>query len=1250
MKLRRHILPLLFSALAPASLAAQIQDDGFLELPAADYPVTGDELPTFCTQIHLGPAPANADVTVEFPELVPLSREEAKKLDAKGFSAGEMPEVTRMVSTTRKQQYADISFVPLVKRDGRWYRIKSVKISLPPSSRQSRSAARRQAADAERYASRSVLAEGKWVKIRVQDEGVYELTQAKLQELGFADMSRVKLYGYGGHILPQTLTFSGADALIDDLREVPLYRKAGSVVFFAEGTMTRNGRSHQNNHYSSYSYYFLTEGDAPATMQQAPEPATPATQELSATPYLSVLDNDAFGWYAGGSEMYDSYDFANGSQHSYRLAAPQAVTDRSATVSIAFTAASMLSTTTATVSLNGNQLGQLTVSAYDGETESARERRSTFTATIGNENTFAFTTNNSNNARLNFISIYYTRRLDATAAPYAFTPETNGLPATLRVDGASGSTQLWQLGNGAHPQRLVASRLEGGTLRADIAGDTERYALVDVAKTYPAPEIVGEVANQDLHGDEAQDMVIVIPQSGKLREQAERLAEAHRAEGLRVKTVRIDEIYNEFSSGTPDATAIRRYLKMLYDRADTEADMPRYLLLFGDCAWDNRMLSTDWRNERPEDYLPAFEVSQTQYQNNSIGTLYSYVTDDYFGLLDDNEGANIATSDKVDIGIGRFPCHDAETASILVDKTLDYQANRRTGMWKNRIVMIADYGDNNLHMRDCEDVVRTLRTTTDDNYTIEKVYVDAYTRTSSATGFTFPQTTSLLKKAMNEGAFLFNYTGHGSPSELSHAHLLKADDFAEKTQGNLPIWVFAACEITPYDQPTNDIGRLALFNEGGGAVAVICATRSVYANYNKSINQSFSKHVMSNGIRLGDAMRLTKTELITSQADRTINRLKYVLLGDPALSLLHPTGHIVLDSINGEALTAGSAIQLKAGSTARFSGYVCTADGQPDTSFDGEVTGSLYDREETIVCKNNNGDTAGPYSYTDRPKRIFQGSDSVRAGRFELLAIIPRDISYTTDAGRIALYAANSERTLERHGYNEQFYFNGTEMSAEPDSIGPHIYLWLNTPDFPNGGFVGTSALLGATVSDSAGINISGASIGHDLELVLDGNATSPIVLNSYFTYDFGSYTTGSVSYPLEGLSAGHHTLSLRAWDVNENSTTATLDFIVQENYAEAFGISATRNPASTETTFITTLEGSSEDCTVTTEVYDTAGRLVWHHEGHSGSSGYHSATWNLRDTGGVPVGAGIYIYKATVKSSQGKRETKAKKMIVVKQ
>lgn len=1243
----------------------------FLPVRASDYPITDDTVPTCTLQQDVGSLSPDSiySIRVEYPETMPLTRQELRRLKKQGYEAKALPDVETYMAVSRKRGYAVCSFVPIVRRDGKLRRIVSCKISVTATPKTRRAAVRGTAQVAGTtgtgYAPHSVLSEGKWVKIRVKEEGIYELTASKLKDMGFSDISRVKVFGYGGRILPTVLPQSGEDALTDDLEEVPLYRKANSVLFFAEGTVrwtfdtaTKRWR-HQQNTYSDYSYYFVTEGDSPATL----ESYTPDAAAGSATTQVvghALRDEDAYGWYEGGTEMYDSYDFVNGNSHTFRLTAEGCTSDSAAgTVDIGFSAANTLSSTTASVSLGAETLGTITVSAY-GENENARESRATFaTSSVARENSFAFTTTEGHNARLNYIRLSYPRQLDATSTPFAFVPYQDGRAIELDVTNASQTTQLWKLGYTGVPTLSVSGSLEGSLFRVVADEPGRRYVIVDVGRDYDAPEVVGTIDNQDLHADSAADMVIIIPESGKLLAQAQRLADAHTAEGLRVRIVRADKIYNEFSSGTPDATAYRRYLKMLYDRATTEADMPRYLLLFGDCAWDNRMHTSDWRSYAPRDFLLAFEVSPSDRTTNiPVGTLNSYVTDDYFGFLDDGEGGSITTRDKLDIAIGRLPCHDESTAKVLVDKTLAYLQNDEVGAWKNRLVMIADnnwQSENNIHMRSSEVVSSGIRAVAGDLYTIKKVYPDAYTYTTSATGNTFPSVTRMLQEEMKRGALMFNYMGHGSPDQISHCKLLLTADFATSSAGRLPVWVFASCEITPYDMLEDDIGRAALYNEDGGAVAVMCASRSVYANYNEVLNLNFSRNALSASaadgrlMPLGEALRQAKVTMVNAGSDRTMNKLKYCLLGDPALSFAAPLGSITLDSINGLAVEEADSIQLKAGAKVRFAGSVKDAAGAVDDTFTGVVTGTLFDRLETITCKNNGGGASSPMTYQDRRTTLYEGSDSVRDGRFALVVTIPRDISYSTASGRLDLYAVSQDRSRECHGTNSQFYFNGTATEVTTDTLGPRIYVWLNAADFPNGGYVQRDALLGATLSDTSGIHSAGGSIGHDLELVLDGETSAPIVLNDYFTYDFGSSTSGTISYPMEGLSEGRHTLALRAWDLCDNSATAYLTFFVTDNLPDAYDVNATNNPAYSSTSFITTLE-ADQDSRVTTEVYDLQGRLVWQKSGSATGATYYTVTWDLTTQGGVPVDAGIYIFRSVVRSAAATHETKSKKMIVVRQ
>ena len=337
---------------------------------------------------------------------------------------------------------------------------------------------------------------------------------------------------------------------------------------------------------------------------------------------------------------------------------------------------------------------------------------------------------------------------------------------------------------------------------------------------FPTPEYVYNITNQNHHADTAVDMVIIIPTTQKLLAQAERLKALHeQKDGLRIRIVPADELYNEFSSGTPDANAYRRYLKMLYDRAETTADMPRYLLLLGDCAWDNRMLSQQWRNYSPDDFLLCYE------SENSYSETHCYVSDDYFCLLDDGEGGNLVSSDQADVAVGRITARNADDATIAVDKITSYVNNQQAGSWQNLFCVMGDDGNDNVHMEDADSVARLVENRYPD-FVVKRIMWDAYNRVSSSTGNSYPDVTRLIKQQMQQGALVMNYSGHGGPGAISHEYVLRLNDFAEATSQRLPLWVTASCDIMPFDGQENNIGETALFNKKGGAIAFYGTTRT----------------------------------------------------------------------------------------------------------------------------------------------------------------------------------------------------------------------------------------------------------------------------------------------------------------------------------------------------------------------------------------------------------------------------------------
>ncbi len=797
--------------------------------------------------------------------------------------------------------------------------------------------------------------------------------------------------------------------------------------------------------------------------------------------------------------------------------------------------------------------------------------------------------------------------------------------------------QLWQydLQNLKADNTISITQTAGGNLRLDY---------IDLQHAEPAPITIGEpayvyrITNQDHHADAATDMVMIIPTSQHLLAQAERLKAHHEQhDGLRVTIVPADELYNEFSSGTPDATAYRRYLKMLYDRATTDSDKPRYLLLFGDGAWDNRMLTNEWSGYNPDDYLLCYE------SENSFSQVSCYVSDDFFCLLDDEEviqttnGNSTTYAGKPDVAVGRLPARTADEAKTLVDKIISYAQNEYAGPWQNEICMMGDDGNDNSHMKTA-DKVATMIESTYPNYNVDKIYWDAYQRTSSSTGYSYPDVTRLIKQQLQNGALMMNYCGHGAAYAMSHELVMKLTDFESQQSNYLPLWMTASCDIMPFDGQEENIGETVMLNSKGGGIAFFGTTRTVYATYNEVMNLAFTKHVLTPGMAIGEAVRLAKCELVEKSSDMTCNKLQYTLLGDPALQLNTPQQKMVVDSINGQPATEG--IKLAAGSIVKITGHVELND-ETDTDFNGIVTLSVRDAEETITCRLNDQSSTGAdkaFVYQDRTNYLYRGSENVTEGIFYFTFAIPKDISYTDGSGLMTLYAINADKTRSAHGENESFELIGSS-TALTDSIGPSVYCYLNSKNFKNGSKVNTTPYFIAELYDDSGINASGSSIGHDLELIIDGDMNQTYNLNNYFEYDFGDYRSGSIGFSIPELSVGTHKLLFRAWDILNNSTTTELLFEVSEDAGSGeFNVTCTQNPASTDTQFVITHDRPGSELKVTLDVFDLGGRQLWRQtDTVTATNNTVTIDWNLNVAGGSRLHTGLYLCRLTLNDGDSK-------------
>lgn len=1161
----------------------EVKVDSVLPQFIYSYPLEGDYQDSTYT------------VEVKYPEYMDMTEEDIANYNRiSGAALPQQVAVNQTVSECRKKAVLIVQFSPLVFRNNKYQMLVSfmLQVKSHPLRRAQRNAraTSRAATDASVvYADHSVLASGKWAKIRVSESGIHQLTENVVRQAGFSNINKVKIYGYGGNLQNEALYASDLKEF-DDLKEVPQCIVDGKHYFYAKGPVSwdsNKATKRIRNYYSDYGYYFITQSDE--EVETMDSTSFKSSYYPLADDYHSLYEVDGYSWMPGGRKLFDPTEIKVGGEQ--RVVIYNTTGSNMGSLSVAVTAGE---NGTVEVQKNGKTLGTIVLEKKEKDAGDVSNLKGTESYA-----TYSMTDLSEKDT----ISI---------------------LPKT------------------------------GGAVHLDYVSMTweKPIPFVGFDGKIPAAQYVYNITNQDHHADGTADMVIIIPTSQKLLKQAKRLKEFHEAhDGLRVTIVPADELYNEFSSGTPDANAYRRYLRMLYDRAKTEADMPKYLLMFGDCVWDNRMLTSDCRNFSPDDYLLCYE------SDDSFCKVHCFVSDSWLGILGEGKGAN-PTVELQDVGVGRFPVSTSEEAKIMVDKVINYATNENAGSWQNTLMFLGDDGNDNIHMTDANDVADFVSKLYP-GFLVKKVMWDAYTRESTSTGYTYPEAVKAVKKQQAQGALVIDYAGHASETQLSHENVLKLTDFQEFRNVNLPLWVTACCDIMPFDGVVANIGETAVLNANGGALAFYGTTRTVYANRNKYINRAFMRRVLSyvdgKPITLGEAHRLAQNDVMmgavmSGEQDRSENHLQYSLLGDPALSLNLPAMHIVVDSINGIDCSLESAkASLKAGSITRVAGHI---EGQDN--FNGVVTATVRDSRELVTCKLNdtleNSGAQKAFTFYDRQKTLFHGSDSVRNGKFAFSFAVPKDINYSDSTGLINLFAINNDKTLLENGASDKFIVGGSEI-LQNDSVGPSIYCYLNSPSFVDGGSVNTTPYFVAQLSDKDGINAAGSAIGHDLQLVIDGDMSKTYVLNNNFVYDFGTYTSGSTYYSIPELEPGKHQLTFRAWDVQNNSSTVRLNFnVVKSLTPTLFDIGVTENPAKTSTTFVVSHDRVETNMDVVIELFDTSGRQIWRHsENGISATGTYTVKWDLTVDGGRPLGTGVYLYRVKVSSDGSSYASKTRKLIVLK-
>jgi len=1125
----------------------------------------------------------------------------------------------------------EFQIVPLKQENGKIYRLKSFQLrSVPELYAKS--------ATAVSWKTTSVLASGKWVKIRTSGKGIYKIPFSKLSEWGFTDPSNVGVFGSGGKILSE----DPGNVAYDDLEECAVWTASVSgennLFFFAPGISEWNKNSlsiftHQSNEFTMVGYFFLGDKGTPKQVAEAEQITADATHTTATFDNYNLREDEKYNLLELGSgKQWFGDKFSNGSAKTYTFEINNLASNPEAKIRVSGVARSYQSSNFE-IKNNGASVGNVAFQKVDtDETYGIYADTESLTSDVELSNgsagiSITYNASNSNaEAWLDYIELNYRQQLVAGENPLFFRDSKSvGIDNIVeyQITNAGTDTRVFDVTDVNNVEEL-ATTINGAELTfKNDASQLKEYVVFNTSGDFAEPTFVEEIENQNLHGITTPEFLIV--SHPNFLSSANELANFHRSfDGMSVEVVDVNAVFNEFSSGTKSATGIRNFIKMLYDRGNTL----KYVLLFGDGSYDNRNI-----NGKNLNFIPTYQSA------NSLDPINSYVSDDYFVMLD--AGETLAKG-AIDLGIGRIPASTAYEAQLVVDKIKRYYEPEALGDWRNVICMIGDDGDTGIHMRQSEQIADTLNKNYGEFIT-EKVYFDAYPEEVTPAGERYPDVNAAINERVEDGVLILNYIGHANDRFLAHEHVLEVSDINSWSNRNqLPIFVTATCEFSRFDADDVSAGEYVLLNPNGGGIGLFSTTRVVTSGANFKLSKSFYNYIFAKNSagdhhRMGDVMRLAKSNLANGT-----NKRNFSLLADPALKLSYPKYKVVTSSINGKEATL-SPDTIGTLEKITIDGYVADFFGNKIDNFNGEITNTVYDKEIDMQTLGN-GDDNRVLTFQMQNNIIYSGTASVTNGNFSFSFVVPKDISYKIGSGKIMYYAQNGEE--DAHGAFSNFSIGG-EGSNIADNNGPDIQLFLDTEEFQSGDKTGKNPTLLAYLSDENGINTVGTGIGHDITAVLDNDYSKVYVLNNYYQAEKDDYTSGSLQFPLSNLTIGKHTLALKAWDVANNSSEVEIEFEVTGDFI-INEVSNYPNPITDYTYFVIKHNQSDASLSAIFDIYNINGQRVDQFEAEISSSGNSSnpVRWDLAEAK-IPLTQGVYVYNIMLKNDDGIIVSKSGKLLV---
>lgn len=1124
----------------------------------------------------------------------------------------------------------------------------------------------------------SVLSSGEWYKFYIEKSGVFQLTKSFLGSLGINTNSinprNIKIFGNGGRMLPLNNSENYPFDVVENAIKV-LGEEDGSfdsndyILFYGEGPTTYSQESNTNiNLYTDRTYYYINISSGNGKrLQSMLTTDLPADFQITTFQDYQFYEVDEHNLAKLGRRWFgDKFDIEN--QREYDFEFPNLVTSepirlKTSVGSVAETSTSM------SLAVNGSQITNLNLPAVDLSSSilASATTFNNFINSTSDQITVTLDYDNAGNpsasAYLDYINLEATRQLSYAGDQLIFKNlEVNSTPgiAEYVVSNTGAVREIWDITDRFNVTNLLNTDNENSISFKVLSGEERTYLAFSNSDFFqPKKESRTIVANQNLKGTifnnelgqfEDIDYIIITPT--ELLSQAERLAQINRNQyNLNVKVVELRKIYTEFSTGSQDIAAIRNFVRYVYENASTPAKRLKYLCLFGDGSYDYKD-----RLRNNTNVVPPW------YSTNSFSLTNSFVSDDFYGMLDENEGS-MGNADRLDVAIGRILAEDIQRAKEMVDKIESYYQEEAYGSWRNNLLLISDDVDVAWE--------RTLQETTDDIGTsveqgkpfinVVKIHTDAFQQESSAAGDRYPKVNKAIKDAIEVGALVVNYFGHGGEDGLAKERIfdkLDAQDINNTCKYNL--FVTVTCEYTKFDDPNRETaGEFTFWNKNGGAVALITTTRQIFVTVGVSYNEVLDDYLFAFGSddypTAAEALRLTKTD--NSIAGITQKRLVF-FIGDPAMKLAFPEPDIKLTRVNDVDITQ-PIDTLKALSYTKMAGEVVDRNGNLMSNYNGTLTATVFDKpiqRQTLANDNviDNGQTI-ILDYTTLGEVVFKGQASIENGLFEFDFIVPRDIGIPIGNGKVSFYAQTNSTLSDQAGANFDVKIGGINENAPEDNIGPVINLFMNDENFVSGGITNESPTLLAKLQDENGINTA-SGIGHDITAIIDGDEANPVVLNDYYQADLDDYTNGTVSYAFRDLEPGMHTLTLKAWDVYNNSSTAEIQFNVFDKDEKLVidNVLNYPNPFVNYTEFWFN-HNSVEPLDISVQIFTVSGKLVRTLNGQtSGGSKTTSSlskdiVWDGRDDFGDKIGKGVYVYKLKVRSNRlNKQVEKIQKLVIL--